>query len=357
MLGISIYLNEKEEENYRRIEEASRYGFDKIFTSLHIPEDDNKDKQAELFKRICDYAKKFSMNVYGDFGPDSFKRLNLSLDEIDKIYDFGLSGIRVDYGYSDEKIGELSKKIKIFLNASTVSEKQINSLKRLEANFENIEVWHNFYPRPETGLSEEYLIEKNKLFKNYGMKVSAYVEGDKLKRGPLFLGLPTLEKHRGKDTYHSAVELLYGCNVDTVYIGDIESKLSTLKRMGYLKKNTIVLYYNKKNTKEDYKELLNKTYTNRPDEARDVVRAMESRGYASINNIDIKKDNTKERVKGSITIDNNGYKRYMGEIQITKTTLIHNENVNVIGEIINKDKSLVDFIKSEVKFKLIESNK
>nr|WP_051356251.1 MupG family TIM beta-alpha barrel fold protein [Clostridium intestinale] len=51
MLGISIYLTEREEENYRRIEEASKYGFDKIFTSLHIPEDDNKDKQADFLKK------------------------------------------------------------------------------------------------------------------------------------------------------------------------------------------------------------------------------------------------------------------------------------------------------------------
>lgn len=354
MLGISIYLTEREEENYRRIEEASKYGFNKIFTSLHIPEDDNKDKQAELFKKICDQAKSYSMEVYGDFGPDSFKRLNLSLNEIDKIHDFGLSGVRVDYGYSDNKIAYLSHKIKIFLNASTVSEEQVKSLKSLGANFQNIEAWHNFYPRPETGLSKEYLIEKNQLFKNYGMKVSAYVEGDKVKRGPLHLGLPTLEEHRGGRTYHNAVELLYDCNVDNVYVGDIEAERSTLERMSYLKANTIILYYDKENTIRSYDDLLNKIYTNRPDEARDVIRAMESRGYASINDINVERDNIKERVRGSITIDNNGYKRYMGEIQITKRTLVINENVNVIGEIINEDKCLIDFIKGEVKFKLLE---
>lgn len=354
MLGISIYLTEREEENYRRIEEASKYGFNKIFTSLHIPEDDNKDKQAELFKKICDKAKSCSMEVYGDFGPDSFKRLNLSLNEIDKIHDFGLSGVRVDYGYSDNKIVDLSHKIKIFLNASTVSEEQVKSLKSLGANFQNIEAWHNFYPRPETGLSKEYLIEKNQLFKNYGMKVSAYVEGDKVKRGPLHLGLPTLEEHRGGRTYHNAVELLYDCNVDNVYVGDIEAERSTLERMSYLKANTIILYYDKENTIRSYDDLLNKIYTNRPDEARDVIRAMESRGYASINDINVERDNIKERVRGSITIDNNGYKRYMGEIQITKRTLVINENVNVIGEIINEDKCLIDFIKGEVKFKLLE---
>lgn len=354
MLGISIYLTEREEENYRRIEEASKHGFDKIFTSLHIPEDDNKDKQAELFKKICDKAKSCSMEVYGDFGPDSFKRLNLSLNEIDKIHDFGLSGVRVDYGYSDNKIADLSHKIKIFLNASTVSEEQVKSLKKLGANFQNIEAWHNFYPRPETGLSKEYLIEKNQLFKNYGMKVSAYVEGDKVKRGPLHLGLPTLEEHRGESTYHNAVELLYDCNVDNVYVGDIEAERSTLERMSYLKSNTIILYYDKENTIRSYDDLLNKIYTNRPDEARDVIRAMESRGYASINDINVERDNIKERVRGSITIDNNGYKRYMGEIQITKRTLVINENVNVIGEIINEDKCLIDFIKGEVKFKLLE---
>lgn len=354
MLGISIYLSENEEENYRRIKEASKYGFNKIFTSLHIPEDNNKDQQAVIFKKICEYAKLYSMDVYADFGPDSFKRMNFSLDNMEEIYNFGLSGIRVDYGYSDENIAKLSVGIKIFLNASTVKDKQINNLKKLGANFQNIEVWHNFYPRPDTGLDKEYFIEKNKLFKSYGMNVAAYVEGDEIKRGPLFLGLPTLEKHRNQNPYHSSVELLYNCGVDTVYIGDIEATLNTLERMSYLKENTIVLHYHKENTIESYKDLLNKAYTNRLDEARDVIRAEESRGYASINNIRIRKENTIERVKGSITVDNEGYNRYMGEVQIIKNSLIANENVNVIGEIVDEDKCLVDYIKGGVKFKLIE---
>lgn len=354
MLGISIYLKEDEKENYRRIKEASEHGFTKIFTSLHIPEDNNKDKQGELFKSLCDYGKKYNMEVYGDFGPDSLKRMNLSFDNIEDIKDFGLSGIRVDYGYSNEEMVKLSNTIKIFLNASTVTEGQLNCLKDLGADFKNIEAWHNFYPRPETGLDKEYFIEKNKLFKRYGMKVAAYVEGDEIKRGPLFLGLPTLEKHRYRSPYHCAVELIYCCYVDTVYIGDIEAKSRTLKNIGALKDNIITLRY-KSNVKNSlYDEILSKAYTNRLDEARDVVRADESRIYASCNKLNVKKENTLYRNKGTITIDNEGYKRYMGELQIAKKNLDSCDNVNVIGEIIDEDKELVDYIKGGVKFRFLE---
>ncbi|MBL4931548.1 DUF871 domain-containing protein [Clostridium paridis] len=355
MLGISIYLSENEQDNMRRIEDASKYGIDKIFTSLHIPEDGNKEEQPDLFKRLCEYAKKHSMEVYGDFGPDSFKRMGLDINDIKGIYDIGISGIRIDYGYDDEIIAEISKGIRIFLNASTLTREQIVNLKELGANFNNIEAWHNFYPRPETGLDKVYFIEKNKMIKSFGIKVSAYVVGDKIKRGPLFLGLPTLESHRYESTYNSAVELLYEYDVDDVYIGDIEACTETLERMAYLKDNIIVLRYKKEFGAERYKELLNKTYTSRGDESRDVIRAEESRGYAGSNSTIIKKENTIERYKGSITIDNEGYKRYMGELQITKDDLSANENVNVLGKIINEDKNLINFIKGRVRFKLIEA--
>lgn len=354
MLGISIYLSENEQDNMRRIKDASKYGFDKIFTSLHIPEDRNKDEQFYLFKRLCEYAKKYSMEVYGDFGPESFKRMRLDINDIKGIHDIGISGIRIDYGYDDETIAKISRSIRIFLNASTLTEKQIVNLKELGADFNNVEAWHNFYPRPETGLDKMYFIEKNRMIRSFGIKVSAYVVGDKLKRGPLFLGLPTLESHRNEGTYNSAVELLYEYDVDDVYIGDIEACEETLERMTYLKENIIILRYNKEACSERYKDLLNKTYTCRGDESRDVIRAEESRSYAGSNTTVIKRENSIERNKGSVTIDNEGYKRYMGELQITKRDLSANENVNVLGKIINEDKDLINFIKGRVRFKLIE---
>ena len=60
-----------------------------------------------------------------------------------------------------------------------------------------------------------------------------------------------------------------------------------------------------------------KTYTQRQDEARDAIRASESR--LLLKGDKIKSSNTVNKNYGDITIDNQNYKRYMGELQILKS--------------------------------------
>lgn len=71
-------------------------------------------------------------------------------------------------------------------------------------------------------------------------------------------------------------------------------------------------------------------FHNRSDLARDVIRLEEARFLIKEN---IQPQNTIERKKGSITMDNLNYGRYMGEIQITKVDLPSDQRVNVIGSI------------------------
>ncbi|MDN5352687.1 MAG: uncharacterized protein PWQ12_1608, partial [Clostridiales bacterium] len=63
-----------------------------------------------------------------------------------------------------------------------------------------------------------------------------------------------------------------------------------------------------------------------------------------------------ERVRGSITMDNIGYKRYSGEIQILKTDFPQDDRVNVIGKIDPSYESLLDIIPRGAKIKWIEPN-
>src|SRR5699024_12450527 len=97
----------------------------------------------------------------------------------------------------------LSKKMKIAINASTIP---FDSLKRMKKNglvVESVEAWHNFYPRPETGLGLTHFIEQNKKLKAEGITVMAFIPGDESLRGPLFMKLPTLEKHRHESPFRS----------------------------------------------------------------------------------------------------------------------------------------------------------
>ncbi|MFD6441888.1 DUF871 domain-containing protein, partial [Peribacillus sp. NPDC060186] len=55
----------------------------------------------------------------------------------------------------------------------------------------------------------------------------------------------------------------------------------------------------------------------------------------------VKPQNTVERSLGSITMDNDAYGRYRGEVQICRRDLEANHRVNVIGLVIEEDLPLL----------------
>ncbi|MDV2687344.1 MupG family TIM beta-alpha barrel fold protein, partial [Alkalihalophilus lindianensis] len=82
-------------------------------------------------------------------------------EQADELTDWGISGLRIDYGIDGETIVSLSRKMKVVLNASTMTKKGIKDLIKGGLVTQNVEAWHNYYPRPETGLDKEAFIQKN----------------------------------------------------------------------------------------------------------------------------------------------------------------------------------------------------
>ncbi|WLR55624.1 MupG family TIM beta-alpha barrel fold protein [Mesobacillus subterraneus] len=351
MIGISVYLKkDRMEKNAVWIEQAAQYGLNSIFTSLHIPED-NPAEYKELLQMLCSLAKKHNMELMADVSPSSMEYLGLDWNHYDEILHWGLSGIRADYGFTSQQIAELSHKMKIGINASTVT--RVELLEWIEAglNTENVEAWHNFYPRPETGLDKEFLIERNNMFRSFGITTMAFVPGDKDLRGPVFAGLPTLEKHRSQLPHIAAAELMGSCFTHKILIGDHAATDEQLELLAFLGKKIIPLRIDA--ASPEHSELLSRPLTNRMDPARDVIRAVESRSFASIGEKKIPPSNQHERLRGTITIDNELYGRYAGELQIALNDLPPDEKVNCIGKVIHEDLPLLDEIKAGQKFQLI----
>ncbi|WHY61349.1 DUF871 domain-containing protein [Cytobacillus firmus] len=356
MLGISVYLSEERQyQNAEWIERAASHGLTSIFTSLHIPED-NHSTYKHLLQNLGALAKQHHMELLADVSPQSLGHLGLDWDSIDTLLEWGLSGIRADYGFTSEQIVELSKKMKLGINASTISAEELNEWMEMGLKTNNIEAWHNFYPRPETGLDKEFLIERNKLLKGMGITTMAFVPGDGELRGPIFAGLPTLEKHRGSSPAAAAAELMNSCWTDKVLIGDHSVKDRTLAQLAKIAEGAVPLRIELIG-EQIYEDLLNKPHTNRMDPARDVVRSVESRSYAGQGSNKWEPVNQLERKKGSVTVDNILYGRYAGEMQITLADLPHDERVNVIARVIEEDMPLLNQIKAGTKFQLIVRDK
>ncbi|PGL70392.1 MupG family TIM beta-alpha barrel fold protein [Bacillus sp. AFS055030] len=351
MLGISIYLSEKNnDKNKKYIELAKQNGFHSIFTSLHIPEDD-PSTYKKLLQQLGSWAMENEMELMADISAKSLTHLGLDYSNVGELQNWGVTGLRVDYGLNENQIADLSKKMKIALNASTLTPAFLDELLKCGLQTKNVEAWHNFYPRPETGLATTYLIEKNKWLKSFGISTMAFIPGDDEMRGPLFKGLPTLEKHRGINPLLAYLDLTQNCYIDKVLVGDISIKIETMEALSKTK-DFIELRYRPYVQDEETLAIVEKIHTNREDPARDCIRSMESRLYGSFGENSLKPANTIIRNIGSITIDNELYGRYKGELQIMHTNLPSDEKVNVIGMIIEDDLSLLKYIGSGKKFKL-----
>src|SRR5699024_1559635 len=222
VLGISIYLGNKkvaDQETYMRKMRES--GFRSIFTSLHIPEDDSSNYEEQL-KELGKLALKLEMELMADISPTSLKALGFGWSNAEQLLNWGLTGLRIDYGVPETTIIELSHKMKIALNASTLTEETLERIKENGLNTDAVEAWHNFYPRPET--------------------VMAFVPGDGELRGPLYQTLPTLEKHRNVSPFAGFMELGKRAYVDKILIGDIEVGKATLNQFNAHQDDEILLH-------------------------------------------------------------------------------------------------------------------
>ncbi|QIL45819.1 DUF871 domain-containing protein [Vagococcus coleopterorum] len=350
MLGFSIFLNNDlttETKDY--IKSMKVAGFEGIFTSMHIPEDD-ATKYSDRLLALGSIAKELNLSLMVDISTKGLSALGLNLnDNPEDIRNLGVTGLRMDYGIPMETIANVSKVMNVGLNASTLTEREVEELQGFNADFSNFELWHNYYPRVETGLERSNFIKTNQWLRSLGLKIMTFVPGDGILRGPLYKHLPCLEEHRYMHPLAAAIDMFDNCEVDAVYIGDQSIKANTMDQFKeYFQNDLMVLPINV--TSYIHTNLFIGTHTNRVDDARDAVRSQEARFKEFPT---IQPDNTVTRSKGSVTLDNVEYQRYMGELQITKRDLEQDPRVNVVATIPTPDVDLVSFIKPGQRFKLI----
>jgi hypothetical protein len=350
LFGFSVFMNnELTPEEIQAIGEMAKQGFGGIFTSMHIPEDDATSYRQRL-ATLGEVAKKNQLSLMVDISGEALSKAGFSYQRLQELTDLGVTGLRMDYAIDNQTIAQLSHKLTISLNASTLTEEDIAELMAYQADFSNLEAWHNYYPRPETGLAKEWFQAKNQWLKQKGFLVQAFVAGDAAKRGPLYQGLPTLEAHRQISPFAAALELVNECMVDAVYIGDGLVSTASLKQFAtYLATQSILLRV--QDIGSAYYQYVLGEHMNRQDEARDVVRSANAR-FREIPLIspEALPKATQERVIGSVTVDNQAYLRYMGEIQICKNKLPTDDKVNVVAKVIPEDLPLISQIKAGMGF-------
>lgn len=349
MLGFSAYLhNSLTKKDIDMFNRFVKSGFKGVFTSINLPEDDPKVLLKNL-KSLGELCNSNGLELTLDIASSSLKRLNLNLDsDLSVFKDLHVTMLRIDDGIDNSGIARLSNGMKIALNASTIEQSDIDELKGFKANFENLEAWHNYYPRENTGLDKQWFCEKNEWLKNNGFTVMAFIPGDFNLRAPVYKGLPTLEEHRSQSPLYAALDF-NKLDVDRIYIGDPALKKSTFEQFkNYFVNNILQLKVQLNNNVPTY---IDNIFHQRADVARDVVRLREGR---PLNKIEIEPENNILRKIGSITLDNTLAGRYQGELQLIKCQLPADASVNVIGRIVDSDINLLNYCGANQAIQLVD---
>lgn len=311
-------------------------GFTGVFTSLQLSEAKPEIIRQRLDQLVAN-CHQLGLTIMADVSAASLQRLGIALHDGKAIQALGLDGLRIDDGIDMTTVAALSHTMAIALNASTLSACMIDQLANAKANLRHIEAWHNFYPRPETGLDPAWFAQKNKWLHALGFKTMAFISGDAQQRGPLFAGLPTLEAHRGLLPLAAYLELRQ-LAIDHVYVGDPQlSPRSIAAFQAYVHDQVLLIQ-----VQTDDERLLHLTWHSRPDIAQKVVRLAEAR----LEHIFATPQpaQTDPRPRGSITLDNSAYGCYAGELQLTRCDLPADPRVNVIGKIEPSNLPLLDQI-------------
>lgn len=343
MLGFSVYLYDKPDGEY--IKSMYNKGFKEIFTSIHIPEYSFEDTWLH-FEELGVICRDLELRLTVDLSQNLVSKLPVSISELKLL---GVTGLRLDDGFTMRDASVYAKNYKVALNASTITAANLQQLKDEETDFMNIEAWHNYYPRQYTGLDEVYFKRQNELFKDADIKVAAFVMGDDVLRAPMFEGLPTLENHRNEEILANVIELFDDYFVNKVFIGDPSiSDFASRQLQQYFVENTLLL---RVKMNQSFKGLFEKTYQNRPEVARDVIRIVESRALFANHSLS---GEAVRREVGAITINLPKLERYAGEIQIVKNRLPSDPLVITIGLVNDGDISLIKKCKGSQRIRMEE---
>ncbi|MCM3239120.1 DUF871 domain-containing protein [Heyndrickxia oleronia] len=355
-LGISIYPQygtEKEQFDY--LERASAHGFSRLFTCLMSV---NEEKDVKQLKNLLSRAQKLGYEVIADVSPSVFQDLQLSYKDLGYFKELGLSGLRLDLGFSglEESIMSMNEYgLKIELNVSQGT-KYLEQILSYSPNKHALIGCHNFYPRKYTGLSREHFLKCSKQYKEHGIRTAAMISSSHANYGPWPVqeGLPTLEEHRYLPIIVQAKDLFNTGVIDDLIIGNAFASEEELSQLGRLNRYLLELSIQFKSgiSQVERKIALERTHINRGDVSAYVIRSTESR-------IEFKKEafpahHTELIKRGHVTIDNDQYERYKGELHIALKEMENEGKSNIIGNIAEEELFLLNKIEPWQKFKLVE---
>ncbi|MDR0921585.1 MAG: MupG family TIM beta-alpha barrel fold protein [Lactobacillales bacterium] len=356
MLGISIYpYKEKLEETLAYLELAHKYGFKRVFTNLLALEKGTEKQVLSEMKKTVQHARKLGMEVVLDINPGVFDQLAISYKDLSPFKELGATGIRLDSSF-DGMIESLMTFDPANLDLEVNISYDTNYLDNILSNQPNrkkIIGCHNFYPQRFTGLDYDFFMKCSKKYKQLGLRTAAFINSHEANHGPhpYMDGLCTVEIHRDMPIVQQAKHLIATGLIDDIIIANAFASEKELQALNEVNQEVIQFHvvFSDGVSEIEKEVVLNHLHFNRGDINSYTCRST----YVKLEymNADITENNTKEILNiGDITVGNNSFGQYKGELNIVKQEMPNHGEKNVVAKIIPEEHFLISYIKPWSKF-------
>lgn len=278
-----------------------------VFTSLHIPESRDLHAFGDYLTRL---HHSDGLEFCADISPLTLEALGLGIDELGLLRTWGVRSVRIDFGFDTEQVRRIAQvgPFEVAVNASTADAALLDALDGVP-----LVGWHNYYPRPETGLSEAFFDQQNALFASRGLAVYSFIPGEVSHRAPLFLGLPTLEGHRHRNAYSTYLETHARHPGIRVVCAEGVLHSEHLRWITHFEQTgevTLPLV----SVDPAVRYLQGRSWRLRPEGTDSSFRIEQTRGGGAPERI----INADLRGRGSLQVDLAGYGRYAGEVHLMR---------------------------------------
>lgn len=302
-----------------------------VFTSLHIPESEGLHAYGAY---LASLHRERGLTFCGDVSPGTLAKLGIGIDDVGMLRDWGITTLRIDYGFDASQIRRIATTgdYAIAVNASTADVALLDALDGLR-----VVGWHNYYPRPETGLTLDFYQAQNALFAARGCDVYGFLPGEVTFRGPLHAGLPMLESHRHRNAWRNYLELRRVSPQVRLVCAEGVIADDHLRWIGHAEATgeiTVPLA----GLDASVEFLRGRTWHLRVEDAAASFRVdgtREARTPSRLLNGDV-------RARGSVQMDLDGYGRYCGEIHLMRTDLPLTPLQVRVGEIAGAYVGMID---------------
>lgn len=348
-IGLSIYPEHAATEDIiAYIDKAHALGFSRIFTCM-ISFTGGKEALEASFGTWMRHASALGFEIIADVSPEVFSGLGMTLGDLSPFAELGLSGIRLDMGFSGHEEALMSydaSGIRIELNMSNGT-KYIDNILSYQPNKERLMGCHNFYPHRYTGLSRAHFMKTSEQFKSLGLRTAAFVNAPSAAYGPWEVteGLCSLEMHRMLPIETQAKDLLNTGLIDDVIIANMFASDDELKALSEVDRHVLTLQIEQQVelTTEEMLILTKEPHFNRGDVSEYVVRSTQSR--VKYKGTPFEPKNTRDMEEGDIIIESSLYTRYAGELHIALNAMENSGKSSVVAKVVPHERYLIHEIK------------